>query len=545
MQLPTFSIALAITTCLAAQDPPTTARPPIRLDTVGPDGWRVRIGPTNLGSMLESARGRELWGPRLQPLFAVWQRLAGSEGAFAACRTRMLGYGGRIRAGLWFDANGRRGMHATSIAVVLHGDGRSDLQALAGDLRQTLYQAIPGRWDDEEVDGATIAVRHSFGFALTAPSVANDTLVIAVCRDVPIATAVQQAHAFAAEPVPERAPDAPVARLDVDLARLVGAVVAGPDLAWTKALGVGSLGTTTFSLLTAGPHLQLECAQQFVADERGLFGALMPANPNVPSLLAAIPTTGNWIVGHFDLAQLHRTSLAAAVAAGRTEAEAHADAKAEHGVDLATELLPHATDEVLLWLPEPGRLLEDFFTEPVLVALRLRDEAAFGKVLFPLLPRHVWLGKRTSSEAHGDVEIHHHGDNVLFAVGRGVAVIATGRDADDHIRTLLDRCRDLPATLPPERALPADFAHLRGFLPPGCHGFSACDPALVLGLPEDVTTVASLFMTVPDVADLLLALDLDGDDRAAMAEILREHRLDVVRSASGYADRTWRWRAFW
>ncbi len=36
-------------------------------DTVGPDGWRIRFAPTNLGSLLESEQGRALWQPGNAP----------------------------------------------------------------------------------------------------------------------------------------------------------------------------------------------------------------------------------------------------------------------------------------------------------------------------------------------------------------------------------------------------------------------------------------------------------------------------------------------
>ena len=97
---------------LTAQTEPTrapaAATPHVLIDTVGPDGWRSRFGPTNLGSMLESEQGRELWEPALAPYFAIWQELAGDDAGYSASRTRLLGYGGRIRMGLWFDSDRMR-----------------------------------------------------------------------------------------------------------------------------------------------------------------------------------------------------------------------------------------------------------------------------------------------------------------------------------------------------------------------------------------------------------------------------------------------------
>ena len=74
---------LLASTNLRAQTATATAPPHIVIETVGPDGWRARLGPTNVASMLASEEGRAIWQPTLAPLLGMWRMTVGDEEAFA------------------------------------------------------------------------------------------------------------------------------------------------------------------------------------------------------------------------------------------------------------------------------------------------------------------------------------------------------------------------------------------------------------------------------------------------------------------------------
>ena len=107
--------------CLPAQEDLQPLAPQVVLETVGPDGWRARLGPTNLGSLFASEDGRALWQPLVEPMLGAWAGMLGGEGAYRRASERIFGCGGVVRFA-W-----RRSMEdVVSFAVVVDGDGRTD-----------------------------------------------------------------------------------------------------------------------------------------------------------------------------------------------------------------------------------------------------------------------------------------------------------------------------------------------------------------------------------------------------------------------------------
>jgi len=552
------SVLLLTPTWLSAQTSPPAARdaqPHILIDTVGPDGWRMRLGPTNLGSLLESEKGRELWEPHLEPLLGMWQQLAGDEASFAASRTRMLDYGGRVRMAMWLDSESGPNSHdpAACIAVVLEGDGRSDLSAIAEDLRTTLYQAMPGEWSDTEIDGTQFAVRSNDDMSVTAPILEGERLLIAASNEGDLELALRRARKLAGDQSEKIKPNSPALRVQFDFASIIAMAMGnapGDDLAMMKALGFDTIGTGTATLGTAGPRIQLEFAQAFTADERGLFSALLPSTPSIPSLLLAMPKEGTWSVGHLDCLKVYETVLEAVIAADvGGDTDLRAKIKEDCGIDPAEDLLAHMTDDVMFWLPEADDFDDRIDKTPWTMTWRLRDEDAFRDGLFALLPKARPFLQRETTETHGDVELFRYGNmlgyDIWLAVGRGVFVFAGGRDAEERIGTVLDGCVDLPAEIPADRRLPEEFMPVKRYLPPGCHGFAIGNATNLVSLPTSLWFDAiGWFTPMPGIG-----VDLDPDEdverREALAELLEKHRLNVARSATGYAERTWHWRLYW
>ena len=311
-----------------------------------------------------------------------------------------------------------------------------------------------------------------------------------------------------------------------------------------KALGLTTVGAGKVTLGTAGPRVMLEYAQQFSQDDRGLFSAFLPATQTVPTLLQAVGE-GSWTVGHFDCSKLYETVLTAVAAAmAPKDEDLAADIQESMGVNPATDLLAHMTDEVMLWLPEPDSFDDGIDRAPWALTFRLKDDAAFAKGLFKMLPQARPFLQRERSEKHEDVELFRYGNMVGYdlwlAAGRGVFTLAGGRGAEDRVAEVLDRCKDLPAALTAEQQRPAGFAPLARHLPPGCHGYAQGSATNIVSLPTSLwIELLQEFLPIP-IANPSFDADEDAERREELDELLRAHRLNVARSATGYADRTWR-----
>ncbi len=535
----TLFVVLAVTVPLAAQEATKTAAAPaphIVVDTVGPDGWRVRLGPTNLGNLLASEKGRALWQPGVMPLLGAWQLLVGDEAQFAAARDRLLGYGGRVRLVVQLVAD--EGRPRPHLALLLDGDGRTDMKVLAADLRQ-LVEQLPGEWQKETVDGQSIDVRAQGDEVLTAPQLAGDRIVIAHADGGRVATALALAPAVAVSPPPP--PISAALRIDVDIPALVALAMADEDdesRAMMRAFGLESLGAHNLTIGTAGPHVQLEMAQTFGDKPAGLFAALCPTSTGVPALQATIGDGATtWKVGRFDWRALYNTIKDVMIASGETAEEFAKEVTEQTGIDPDADLLAHATDELLLEL----RLgdLERIEDAAWLMTVGLRDAAAFDKGLQTLLEHSKPVLTRAATTKAGDVDMHRYGVmfgyDIWMAVAHGRLLVAGGRDAEESLSTCLAKAADKEgaAKTPASDA----FRELQKQLPPGTNGLARGDFHSMLALPAE-----AWFGLLPrGVGD---PQEVDSARESAL-ELLRTHNLATVHTATGYAERTWRWRLYW
>ena len=148
-QLPARLCLFVVAALVPAQaPPPEPSSPPtelLRLECDGPAAWRTRFAPTNFGVMLASEVGGQLWRPRLQQFEAMLGRwfVGGNTNAdVTPARQRWLDFAGRIELVVWMPAaSGDRSAARPQVALRLHGDGRSDLDAMATDLRAMVAAA--------------------------------------------------------------------------------------------------------------------------------------------------------------------------------------------------------------------------------------------------------------------------------------------------------------------------------------------------------------------------------------------------------------------
>lgn len=548
---PTLALALAVLP-LAAQTTAAPASPPPHLviDTVGPDGWRTRFGPTNVGGMLESERGRELWQPGAMAMMGMWQQLVGDEQAFTAARSRLLGYGGRIRFAGWVEDNDAMRKNWDRAVIVLDPAGDTDLQALAGDLKQ-LQNNLPGEWTKVEAAGEKHDVRTDGDDSMTAPVVTDGRVFVFLAHENRLAEAITAGRAFAAaDPVKRLSATSPALRLHFDVPAIVamGKKVASESEAKVMdALGLASLGPTAMTVSTAGPFVQVEVAQGFRSDKPlGLFAAFCPPTAGVSDLqrLVTAETTA-WKVGRFDSSALCATVMAAIVADNDVdEAEMRQEMRDELGIELDKDLFAHMRDEVL-FVGSPLRGLDKPSEFTWAIAVQLRDEKAFATGMATMLGKAKPFLSREGEAKVGDVELQRYGNmlgyDLWFATGHGLFLMAGGRDAEERLTELV-KAAATPAVAgaPPTVATKA-FAPLRTGLPAGNNGLARLDLDSMLAKPAEWW-----FLAIEDLMMFGSPMEVqDPEQREAVRALLQQHNLSSMYTATGFDQRTWRWRLFW
>ena len=543
MILRSTAAILATLACLPAQTdaaPIEPLTPQVVLETVGPDGWRARLGPTNLGGLAASEEGRALWQPLVAPMLGAWAGMLGGQDVYRVASERVFGYGGVVRFA-WRRVSGG----PVSFAIVIDGDGRTDLAALADDLRQLVEVMVPGEWATEAVAGREVQVQSGAGMWLSAPRVDGTQLSI-LGGEPPGIDAAMGLHAWlAARPatLATPKPGSPALRLRLDLPELFAANNRGVEDAMLAPLGLDALRDLTFTVSAAGPHVQVGADVTIDGPPRGLVKAMMPTSTGVSGLAALLPEE----TSAAKVARLDPHALVEGIfAAAEAEFEgAREDAEEWLGLDLADDLFAHATDELLVL----GSPLVDFdraSDATWALAWRLKDDAKFGAALQKVLKQtRGFLSGSETVEVDG-VELRRYGNLVGYdlwiGVGDGLWVISAGRDAEEQATTLLRQAKGKELASTP--APPRGFDDLRRYLPAGCNGFARADLADIAGIPADWW-----LMLLPELLPSELSLGVDNEQAEAQAEAMRamliEHHLGVLRTATGSADGTWRWRLFW
>ena len=309
-----------------------------------------------------------------------------------------------------------------------------------------------------------------------------------------------------------------------------------------RAFGLPSLGRSTLTVGTAGPHVQVEIAQQFPDKPAGFFAALCPTNAGVPALQAMLRDDSvAWKVGRFDWRALFLAIRDVIVASGDTTAEELAkEIVADVGIDPDADLLAHTTDDVLLEL----RIDEIERVEDAnwVLSVGLRDAAAFGKGLATLLEHSKPMLTRAATTKVGDVEMHRYGlmfgYDLWLTIANGRLLVAGGRDSEATLTAFLEKAADKEHAM----KTPASdaFRELQKQLPPGTNG-------LARGDVDHFVAPGALWAGLYAMYDNPFgnAGEVTTEQRELVRQLLRDNNLAIVRSATGYADRTWRWRLYW
>lgn len=538
------ALPVLFTACLvpAQQDLPQV-KPHVVIETVGPDGWRARLGPTNLGVMLTSDEGRKLWQPSLAPLIGMWTQVAGGEEAYQLASDRLLGYGGTIRIAALVNQRS-----AANLAIVFDGDKRTDLTAVANDVRQLIEGMLPGEWQEQEVAGRKVTMRTGGGpDFITMPRVEAGRLVM-MLGDVGSAQNAMGLGAWlAARPatLTTPKPGSPAARVTLDLEQLITLGGVGQEQAMLKALGLDGLRELTLTLSAAGPRVQLGADVQIDGAPRGVVKAFMPNSQGLSGLAALLPAkVSAGKVGRFDLHAFYE-GIVQAIEADLGAADVRESIKKELGIDPGPDLLAHLTDELLV-IGSPFQDFDRANEATWLLAWRLRDEKKFAAA-FDTMMRNARPIVQVAETVDADgARLRRYGNplgyDLWMAAANGVWVISGGRDAEENVTEMLKQAKGMQFA---SKAAPTQgFEGLARYLPGGLNGAATADLGSVVGMPVDWW-----LELLPELLPIPLGRSVDEDEAEeqmeAMRALLKQHNLTQLRTATGFADGTWRWRLYW
>ena len=524
---------------LAAQ---ATIVHPIAADllTVGPAGWRQRLGPTNLGSLLASAAGRELWSDGAEQIDGVWRHLLGVEAAaFATARQRLLDYSGSVQVQVRLVGEGRDPRMLAAVAFA--PDGRTDMTALATDLRSLMARAAEQDWQVTKVGDRDVQTISRGDEVLLAPWLHEGRILLAMTPETELAAA--HGYALALEQPPAQRPDSPAVWLRIDVSAIRATMRDGRDADEMTALGADAVHSLEVLCGAAGPHVFIEPRLVFGDGDRGLLGALFPAAKGPSTFLTPAPTAASWKAGHIDLTALWIAGekLVAAFS-GQEPAEIRKETVDELGIDPIDDMLAFAATDYLL----TGAFEQVIRGGPadVLFALRLRDDAKFRTGFKTMLDKSKPFLQREAATTHGEVEIWRYGGmftgDLLLAVGEGMLVCAHGEGAEAAIQARLDAAGAKKGTEAPVPTLP--WPDLVRYAPASGNGAALADVPLALKMLSVFGEILEEMLPFP--IDALTTLR-DEEELERITAALREHHLDRVRTLTGHDGTTWRFRLLW
>ncbi len=516
------------------------AAPPLYLELRGPAGWRSTFLPTNLGSLLASEASQPLLEMVQGPMQAMLQAAFPAADARQTAQARLLDYDGLLRIAMPDPEAEPPTFHVT-----LCPDGKTDLGALAKDLVTLAGTSGMGR-----LVGATDSLparlqlpesMYMSEFQRASDADPHSCWVAAIAPEDQLATALAAASSAAVHAMAQRAgPTTPAMLLHLDLAQWLAPELAGDatNAAEMRAFGLDSLRDFDLTVAAAGPHVQIEARQGFAGPERGVFGVLFPDRQGVPALLGLRPEQATISkVGRCDFAAI-------AGVARKLDATFRADRDEDDDLppaifDEEQGLLSALADEYAFFAtPESMQDYEDGAFDYAL-AVRLRPGSGFADK-WQMARKDLGV-RELESEDLGD-GYQRQRLSVLFSsfelmVGPDLAVLGYGRNGKDLVAAILEQHKKNAA----DAKAPETPASLRRHAPAGLNGTAAGSLPMILA---QVVPVASMGMGTLPILPGSPALEEDLDLESLEA-LLKQHRLDVAQSLTGYDKDTWRLRILW
>jgi hypothetical protein len=504
-------------------------QPVFEVTTVGPAGWRARLGPTNVGSLLASATGERLWQPLLE---SVRTLLADNETVDDDLLAKWRDYHGQVWIAVWPDL-----LYGTTptVAVVLHGDGKSDLAALAKDAARVL------------------GIDLQASMRLCGPVQGEDRVGFYLTSAAEVDAALVTYQSFADRPRAPLPPQGPALAASLDLAPLVVASL-GTDRPNEQrsvhALGLPSLQRLGMAIRAAGPHVHVSADLQLAAQPLGVFAGMFPTATKLPNLFHLLPPEARlWRATHFDLATVATAVIEAIAAYGeKPTTEVRASLRDSLGFDLEQELLAHLGTEVLFaTVPEADATDDDEWAPDRInwtLSWRLRDAAAFTAGWQKLLESAKPFVTYAATIDVDGATAHRCNTSTLYAIwwstANGMLTLAGGHDAELLITEQLTRQKQPPPADPtPSAALTTLSRHF----PAGTYGLGSSDIRWLGLAPAGLRSVfLRELLQRPNPNQPFLDPELDRD---TLLDLLQVHHLDRTHLAVGRLADTFSYHLYW
>ena len=541
-----IGLSVAFPQTLTAQEQATPPEPPLlRVEIAGPAMWRALLTPTNLGSLMASEQGAQLWQPVLYPIEQMLTSALGTDDLTEA-KGRILDYSGTTSLAIWGDPD----TEEVQVELVMSGDGRTDMAAMGAELATLVALATGQSWQTVKRGDASIRVL-DLGpvLMLTEPRERNGTLTAVVASETELVDVVQRSTRRQ-QPKPDNTSpptraSAPLLAIHCDVVSAVAAIEHdGLFGQWEDALltlsGLPTVEEFTFELGVAGPHLRIDLRQSFLSDDRAAMSAFFPDRQGLPKLanLPAPDSTG-WKTGYFDMQAFYEALLSAVNAA--TDGEWDEEVHQFFGGDAKTGIQAFMTGEYVMF-GSGLDLNNPFDNSPSYgLAFALSDEDQFRKAWQTATG--AWGWKETYSE---DVEgmllqSLQLNNQTWCGIGHGLFLFSSGEKAESRIRDLAIAVAENPNWKAQPVTPSAELQRLLRHAPPGLNGYAQGH------IGEMYAQIGLAFSILNDLVDVpSLEWELGQDNqREDVMELLTKHGLLRAYSMTGYHNRRWHHRMLW
>ena len=530
---------------ITAQDQARPAGPPIvRIEIAGPAMWRTILTPTNLGSLMASEQGAQLWQPVLYPVEQMLTSALGTD-AFDKARGRILDYSGTTKLAIWNDPD----TEEVQVELVMSGDGQTDMAAMGRELATLLASATGEAWQTVKRGEVTMRVL-DLGpvLMLTEPRERDGALTAVIASETELVGMLQRSRNGAAPKAVDASPptraSAPLLAIHCDVATAIAAVEHdGLFGQWEDALltlsGLPSVEELVFELGAAGPHLRMDLRQSFLSDDRGAMAAFFPDRQGLPKL-ANLPATDSagWKTGHFDMQALYDAALTAV----RVLDNADFDDEVNDlfGGDAKTGIQAFMSGEYVMF---GGSLNPNspFHGSPSNgLAFALSDEDKFRKAWQTTADTLGWRENHSEDVEGMLLQSLQMNNQTWCAIGHGLFLFSSGEEAESQIRGLAMTVAEHPDWKTQAVTPSPEFQRLLRHAPPGLNGYAQAQ------IGEMYAQVGLAFSLINNLVDMpSFQWEPDKNKREGILKILTKHDLLRAYSMTGYENRRWHHRILW
>lgn len=544
---------------ITAQDQERAADPPIvRIEIAGPAMWRTILTPTNLGSLMASEQGAQLWQPIIysQPVISSVELMLTSAlgtDTLDKARGRILDYSGTTKLAIWNDPD----TEEVQVELVMSGDGQTDMAAMARELATLLASATGQAWQTVKRGEVTMRVL-DLGpvLMLTEPRERDGALTAVIASETELVGMLQRSRKRATPKAGDASPrtraSAPLLAMHIDVATAIAAVEhEGLFGQWEEALltlsGLPSVEEFAFELGTAGPHLRIDLRQSFLSDDRGAMAAFFPDRQGLPKLANLhAPDSAGWKTGYFDMQALYEAMLSAVTVLG--DVDFHDDVKDLFGGDAKTGIQAFMSGDYAMFGSSVNPNSPFRGSPSYGMAFALSDEDKFRKAWQNTADVLGWKENHSEDVEGMLLQSLQMNNQIWCAIGHGLFLFSSGAEAESQIRDLATTVVKNPDWKTQATTPSPEFQRLLRHAPPGLNGYAQGHIA------EMYAQVGLAFSLIDNLVDIRWGLaqpasfpgePANKNKREDILKLLTKHGLLRAYSMTGYENRRWHHRILW